>query len=270
MKLYLYGIIDSYNHIEESIYGLEGAGVYNIPFCDIGAVVSEISQPIQEATEGAVLEHEAVVEKLMADFTVLPARFQTVIKGRDNLLSMMQSYYRDFKDNLERLYNKFEFGIKVIWNADKIKENILKILKKDEQKKLDPGGSTGKRFMNEKFEKYKIDKEFEAKADTLIKVMDIFFSKFAVEKKLEKLKTENLLLDAVYLVEQDEESNFKEAFEHIKSARPDFKYLFSGPWPAYNFVVLSEKSGLLRNSGPAGLFDKVIQPHTLVGANSIW
>ena len=47
MKLYLYGIIDSGNQIKESIYGLEGAGVYNIPFCDIGAVVSQISQPIQ-------------------------------------------------------------------------------------------------------------------------------------------------------------------------------------------------------------------------------
>jgi hypothetical protein len=134
MKLYLYGIIDSSDQIKGLIYGSEGAGVYNIPFCDIGAVVSEICQPLQDITEDAVLEHEAVVEKLMADFTVLPVRFQTVIEGRDNLLSKMQSYYKDFKDNMERLYNKLEFGIKVIWPADKIKENIIKALKKDEQK----------------------------------------------------------------------------------------------------------------------------------------
>jgi hypothetical protein len=269
MKLYLYGIIDSSNQTKESIYGLESSSVYNIPYCDIGAVVSEISQPIQKVTEGGVLEHETVVEKLMADFTVLPVRFQTIIDGRDNLLSMMQSYYRDFKDNLERLRNKFEFGIKVIWSADKIRENIIKTLNKDQQKKLESGSSPSKKFMKDKFDKYKVDKEFEAKADKFIEVIDIFFGKFAAEKRIEKLKTENLLLDAVYLVGKDKESNFREAFEYIKNARPDFKYLFSGPWPAYNFVVLSKKSGLLRESEQADLFDKVTQSQTLVGSDII-
>jgi hypothetical protein len=269
MKLYLYGIIDSSGQTTEPIYGLEGSNVYTIPFCDIGAVVSEIYQPLQKVTEGAILEHEAVVEKLMADFTVLPVRFQTIIDGRNSLLSMMQSYYKDFKDNLARLHNKLEFGIKVIWPADKIKENIIKALKKDEQKKLDLDSSSCKKFMKEKFEKYKIDKEFEAKADKFIKVMDISFSKFAAEKKIKKLKTENLLMDAVYLVEKDREGNFREAFEHVKSARPDFKYLFSGPWPAYNFIILSKQSGLLADLQQTNLLDKVTQDQMLVGVDSI-
>jgi len=269
MKLYIYGIIDSSNQITESTYGLEGSNIYNIPFCNIGAVVSQISQPIQDVTEGAVLKHEAVVEKLMADFTVLPVRFQTLIEGRDNLLSMMRSYYRDFKNNLERLRDKFEFGIKVIWPADKIKENIIKTLNKEQQKKLELGSSPSNKFMKDKFDKYKIDKEFEAKADKFIKVMDIFFSKFAAEKRIEKLKTENLLLDAVYLVEKDKESNFREAVEHIKTARYDFKYLFSGPWPAYNFVILSKKSGLLTDSQQTSLLNKVTQDQMLVGVDSI-
>ena len=270
MKLYLYGIIDSSDQITDSIYGLEGSGVYNIPFRDIGAVVSQICQPIQDVTEGAVLEHEAVVEKLMEQFTVLPVRFQTIIDSRDSLLSMIQSYYKDFKDNLARLHNKLEFGIKVIWPADKVKANIIKVLKKDEQKMQGSDNSPSKRFIEEKFEEYKIDKEFKAKADKFIKVMDIFFSRFAAERKLEKLKTENLLLDAVYLVEKNRENDFREAFEHIKSGPPGLKYLFSGPWPAYNFVVLSKKSGLLRDSEQqVDLFDKVTQCQALVGADSI-
>jgi hypothetical protein len=269
MKLYLYGIIDSSKQIKDSIYGLEGTSVYNIPFCDIGAVVSEINRSIRGVTESAVLEHEAVTEKLMADFAVLPVRFQTIIEGRDKLLSMMLSYYKEFKDNLARIHNKLEFGIKVIWPAKKIKENIIKALKKDEQKKLDLDSSSGKRFMKERFEKYKIDKTLEARADKFIKVMDIFFSKFAVEKKTKKLKTENLLMDAVYLVDKDNEDNFREAFKHVRSGRPDFKYLFSGPWPVYNFVILSKKSGLLRDSGQADLLDKVTQNQILAGADSI-
>jgi hypothetical protein len=269
MKLYLYGIIDSSDQLIESIYGLERSGVYNIPFCDIGAVVSEISQPIQGVAEDAVLEHEAVIEKLMADFTVLPVRFQTTFEGTDNLLSMMQSYYKDFKDNLARLHNKLEFGIKVIWPADKVKANIIKALKKDKRNLPEADKSLSKKFVKEKFEKYKIDKEFEAKADRFIKVMDIFFSRFASEKKLEKLKTENLLLDAVYLVEKDMESDFRGAFEQIKGGPAGLKYLFSGPWPAYNFVVLSKQSGLVRDSEQAVLFNKVTRCHAFIGADSI-
>jgi hypothetical protein len=268
MKLYLYGIIDSSDQIKESIYGLEGSTVYNIPYCDIGAVVSEISQPIQRITKGDVLEHKTVVEKLMKDFTVLPLRFQTIINSRDNLLSVVQSYYKDFKDNLERLHNKLEFGIKVIWPADKVKENIIKALKKGERGMTEPGVSASKRFMTEKFEKYKIDKEFGAKADKFIKVMDMFFSKFAAEKKLGRLKTQSLLLDAVYLVDKTKESNFREAFEHIKGAHPGFKFLFSGPWSPYNFVVLSKKSSLLRNLGQTEVFDRATQCQVLVGTDS--
>jgi len=269
MRLYLYGIIDSSNQLTETIYGLEGSVAYNIPYCDIGAVVSETGKPIQKVTEGAVLEHEAVVEKLMADFTVLPVRFQTVIDGRDNLLSAIGSYYRDFKNNLERLHNKLEFGIKVIWPAEKIKENIVKALKKDKQKGPESNSSQGRKFMTEKFKKYKIDKEFRTEADKFVKVMDIFLSKFAAEKKLRKLKTEALLLDAVYLVNKSQESSLKEAFEHVKSARSDFKYLYSGPWPAYNFVVLSKKSGLLTDSQQTDLLDKVTQDKILVGADNL-
>ncbi|MCJ7788781.1 MAG: GvpL/GvpF family gas vesicle protein, partial [Candidatus Atribacteria bacterium] len=82
-------------------------------------------------------------------------------------------------------------------------------------------------------------------------------------------KTENLLLDAVYLVEKDKQNDFREAFEHIKSGPPGLKYLFSGPWPAYNFVILSKKSGLLTDSEQTVLFDKVTQCQALVGAGSI-
>jgi len=268
VKLYLYGIVDSSNQIEEAIYGLRGCGVYSIPYRDIGVVVSEMGQATQGLTEGGVLEHEAVVEKLMADFTVLPMRFRTLVDGRDNLLAMMQSYYRDFKGNLERLRNKSEFGVKVIWPADKVKENIVNRLRSDQTEASGPRRSAGTRFMKEKFERYKIDEEFQTKADQFIKAMDMFLGKFAVEKRLEKLKTEKLLLDAAYLVEKSQACDFREAFWHIKSAHPGFKFLLSGPWPAYNFVGLS-KHDPARDAEQANLFAEVARSQALVGAGSV-
>jgi len=269
MRLYTYGIIDSSNQVNEPIYGLEGACVYNVPYCDIGAVVSEFAEPVQSITKGNILAHAEVIERLMEYFTVLPVKFHTVFNGRDGVFSMMQSYYKDFRDNLDRLRNKVEFGIKVIWPSDKIKKHIINTYRKSNEKVSVPDGSSNKRFIRKKFEKYKLNEEFEKKANKFINAMDTFFGKFAAEKKLGKLKSENLLLDAVYLVEKNNQENFKEAFKHIKSAHKGFKFLFSGPWPPYNFVILPKNSDLLKDSVQEDLFDKAIQHQDLVGADKI-
>ncbi len=241
MKLYLYGVIDSIEQIHEPVNGMENSRVYNIPYCDMGAVVSEINTPIRQTIEDCVLKHEAVIEKLMADFTILPVKFQTFINDRNSLLSIMQSFYQDFTDNLARLHNKLEFGIKIIWPAEKMKENIINNFKSGRQKDFEPEISQGKKFMAVTFQKYKLDKEFRQIAEKYINIIDSCLSKFAAEKKVRILKTDKLLLDDVYLVEKSQVNNFKEAFERLKNEQPDFKYLFSGPWPAYNFVILSKQ-----------------------------
>jgi hypothetical protein len=280
MKIYVYGIIDSNKQVDEPVYGLEKARVYNIPFRDIGVVASDLTGPMPDVTEDNILAHEDVVESLTENFTVLPVKFLGVFDAKENILSTMGDYYTDFKDNLNRLHNKVEFGIKVIWPAEKIKERIALVLarrqavarsscRKGDRKIAISDDSPAKKFIREKFEKYKLDKEFAEKANRLVNTIDIFLGKFAAEKKLEKLKTENLLLDGVYLVEKDKQSNFKEAFEHIRSACTDLRYLFSGPWPPYNFVILPRKYRQLRDSGRADVSDKVSQHRGLVGADAI-
>ena len=67
MKIYVYAVIDSNSKISNLINGLGEVGVYNIPYRDIGIVVSE-SEQIQDITQEHILKHEEVVEKLMESF----------------------------------------------------------------------------------------------------------------------------------------------------------------------------------------------------------
>ena len=241
MKIYAYGIIDSHNRLEESIEGLEGKGIYNLSYHDIGATVSELNEEIKEITDTCILEHEKVVERLMMKFTILPMRFLTVFNTKEDLLSMVEFYYEDFKNNLERLFNKIEFGMKVIWPADTIKQRIIDAYQETKHNVSISTESPAKTFVKEKFEKHIIDKEFQEEANRCIAVVDNYFNKIAVEKKLKKLQTENLLLNASYLVEKQRQNDFKQAFEQLKNAPGDLKFLFSGPWPCYNFVTLAKK-----------------------------
>jgi hypothetical protein len=265
----MYGIIDSCNPIRDVISGLEGSGVYNVPYCDIGTIVSEMNRSIQTATESDVLKHEEVVERLITDFTVLPMRFQSTVDRREDVISIMQNCYKDFRNNLDRLHNKREFGIKVLWPADKIRQDVIKTLGDVEQTTTESCTSANRKYMMEKFKQHKIDKAFESKADKLIGAMDELLCKFAAEKKLQKLKTANLLLDAVYLVENSRQSSFREAFGNIKDAHPGLKFLFSGPWPAYNFVVLSQRPGLPGKSEQAGFIDRAAGAEVFAGADSL-
>ena len=256
MKIYAYGIINSSDQLDKPIYGLEGARVYNIPYGDLGVVVSDINEPIRETTND-ILEHEGVVEKLMTNYTVLPVRFRTVLNGEKPLLSMAQYYYRDFEDNLNRLRDKVEFGIKIIWPAEKIKESILNDCEEIIQESFILDDSPGKRFMRRNMINYKLDREFGKKADRFIKDIDTIIASLVAEKKLEKLKTEHLLLEANYLVEKDKQKEFIEVFDHVKSSFNGFWFLFSGPWPPYNFVILTRNFPLSKSARCADMPDAV-------------
>lgn len=242
MKICTYAIIDSDKKLDESIKGVEGRLVFNIPYRDIGAASSEIGEEIKEITKKHILEHEKVVERLMKKFTVLPVRFSTVFKKKEDVLSMMKEHYSDFREDLSRLCNKVEFGIKVIWSAETIRKRIINASRKSNHRVALSGDSPAKTFLKERFEEYKIEKAFEEEADKYIAFIDSFFNGIVVEKKLKRLQTENLLLNAFYLIEKEKEDDLREAFERARGARSDFKYLFTGPWPPYNFVTLTKGS----------------------------
>ncbi|MDP2960084.1 MAG: GvpL/GvpF family gas vesicle protein, partial [candidate division Zixibacteria bacterium] len=187
-------------------------------------------------------------------FTVLPMRFSTLFSGKEDMLLKVKDHYDDFIENLDRVRDKCEFGIKVIWPGNIIKERIINTYKNENPSHLEQSGT---KFMEEKFEKYKIDKEFEEEADRCIGIVDSFFNRLASEKKLEKLKTDNLLLSASYLVDKEKKDDFKKAFEELRSSGGDLKYLVSGPWPPYNFIILTHSED--RKFGSLDMVETILQ-----------
>ena len=130
MNIYIYGIIDFNGEMVEAITGLNGASIYNIPYRDIGALASDLNTPIRNTDEDRVLEHEMALEKIMKNLTVLPMRFLTVFDKKDDVISVLNAHYKDFREDLDRLHDKVEFGIKVIWQGATIRKRIENAYKK--------------------------------------------------------------------------------------------------------------------------------------------
>ena len=161
---------------------------------------------------------------------------------------MMVEHVTEFRENLARLRHKVEFSLKVLWPAEAVQREILGALPPDK-----PGGhglsnSAAGQYMAERFSAFRINQLMETEADRRIAEIDGRFNCWAVEKKLERLLTPNLLLKAVYLVEADRQDDFKKAYAQIRRDAGDLRYLFSGPWPPYNFVRMEKKSALGRCS----------------------
>jgi hypothetical protein len=233
-----YCIIDSDREIPDGIVGLYARPAWNVPYRGIGVVTSTLTAPVRDVVAGAV-EHETVVERLMQTYTVLPMRFPTAFGSREAVLAMMEQHYGDFRENLHRLRDQVEFGVRVIWP--------------DAMLRTDEGGaaatcgserpaphhveSSGKLYMQERFRRHKCRNALRDQAAQFGRRLDAALSEFATAKRLRSPTTDSFAFDGVYLVRKDKGVDFRHAFADAKSSEPGLRYLLSGPWPPYNFIT---------------------------------
>jgi len=239
MRIYTSCIIDATEELNASISGLEGASVYNIPYNDIGIVSSDLSGKVV-TDENTVMTHEKVIETLMEKYTVLPMRFHTVFRKEENVILMMQRLYDEFKINLQRLCGKVEIGLKVLWNGKEVKARIIEGMNGDGSIRQTNGASPGRNLLEEKLIEYRVDNAFEHEADRNIEGINNMLNGYIADRSYKRLQTENLLLDAAYLVEKERIAHFREIFGKIRTTYCDFRYLLSGPWPPFSFVNIEK------------------------------
>ena len=91
---------------------------------DLAAVVSNTPMVVQDPTRENVLAHQRVNETVMKHHTVLPMSFGTVFKTGDDIVELLRSAYDAFTDVLSKMKDKFEFGLKVLWEREAIIREI--------------------------------------------------------------------------------------------------------------------------------------------------
>jgi hypothetical protein len=250
--IYCYGVVEK--EIELDLKGFESENIYLIPFKDIIAVVSDVSEAnfSQEQIDKNIKNmkwlaeygqiHESVVDLVMQKTTIIPMKFCTIFDDKENVESMLEERYADFKFNLKNLKDKAEIGIKVYFDAEPLKQKILeesaeiKELEKAAEKK-----SKGAAY----FDKQKIDMLIKDKLQQKLagNRTEIFnkikaLAEDSKENELlnKKLTKKDMMLNAVFLINKNGLDQFKNNVEKIKSESKDFELEVYGPFPCYNFV----------------------------------
>src|SRR6266567_8574357 len=122
---YVYCIIRNDRSREFGEIGIGSASrVYTVSHNDLAAVVSDTPIVIYDPTRENVLAHEFVNETVMREHTVIPMSFGTVFRSEEDVSELLRSTHQAFSDVLDKMQDKIEFGLKVLWDREKVVANL--------------------------------------------------------------------------------------------------------------------------------------------------
>lgn len=247
--IYLYCIIRHTDSVIE--FGHIGIGnrqdrVYTINYKDISMVVSQSAKMRYEARRVNLTSHTLVLEEVMKKFSILPIRFSTISDSYDEskILEILEKEYDKFSDLLEEMEGKKELGLKVLALEEPIYKYILNKYQdiselKDKLAKLDPEKVHYQLVKIGEMVEKALAKENSNFSDDIVSVLN----PLSDEVKINDNYGERMLLNAAFLIKNDNENEFDKAINALDEQYGNllsFKYV--GTLPPYNFVTLVIKT----------------------------
>jgi hypothetical protein len=240
---YVYCIIKSERPLAFGALGIgtDPAQVQTVIYRDLAAVVSSTSLVVQDPTRDNVLAHQRVNETVMQQHTVIPMSFGSVFKTYDDIIELLKSAYDAFSDVLNKMEDKFEFGLKVLWDRDQI---IREIEGEDEDiRRLKGEISTQKGstyFARMQYGRL-IDAALQARSERYLAEIFEALRDVSVASRSNKPIGDRMIMNAAFLVARDAEQGFDGRVKDIGSRYDKLTFKYTGPWPPYNFVNIRLK-----------------------------
>ena len=227
--------------------GLEGASVFELPHRDIVAVVSLAAAAQVPPTQDNPWLHEEVVEALMADRTVLPVRFGTVLANEAAVQAALETHYAELVADLKRLHGYVELGVRVMCGDDdgESQPRSADRLSANTSSGPQPAHGSGRAHLMARLaEEGQLRASLE-QAEALAAELHAPLARLAAQSTYEVLTTPRLLLTAAYLVDRDEVAAFRRELEDgaISTAHQQLQFICTGPWPPYSFVTPAAPAG---------------------------
>lgn len=221
--------------------GVDPADVHTVHYRDIAAVVSNTPMVVQDPTRDNVLAHQRVNETVMQKHTVIPMSFGTVFKTDDDIMELLRSAYDAFTDVLNKMQDKFEFGLKVLWDRDQI---IREIEEEDEDIRRLKGEISSQKgstyFARMQYGRL-IDAALQARSERYVAEIFQGLRDVSVASRSNKPIGDRMIMNAAFLVARDLELAFDSSVKDIGQRYEKLTFKYTGPWPPYNFVNIRLK-----------------------------
>jgi hypothetical protein len=240
---YVYCVIKSERPLSFGLLGIgpEPAEVHTVHYRDIAAIVSNTPMVVQDPTRDNVLAHQRVNETVMQHHTVIPMSFGTVFKTHDDIMELLRSAYEAFTDVLNKMQDKFEFGLKVLWDREQI---IREIEAEDEDIRRLKGEISSQKgstyFARMQYGRL-IDAALQARSERYVSEIFEALRNVSVASRSNKPIGDRMIMNAAFLVGRRLEDDFDARVKDIGQRYDKLTFKYTGPWPPYNFVNIRLK-----------------------------
>jgi Gas vesicle synthesis protein GvpL/GvpF len=241
---YVYGVVGSDTELSGELTGVAGArAVALLSDGSLAAVTSQV--PLDEFDEARLREHladmawveatarahEAVLDRVRAQATVIPMRMCTVYRTEGGVREMLRREAEPLLEAIDHLHGKAEWGIKAFIDLDHGAGGA--------------GDESGAAYMQRKREERTRHEHAVELAEEVAGLIHERLAAVVSDGLLIPLQRRevsghrgDMVFNGVYLVADDETDAFHEAVRTLRAElEPEgFDLIPTGPWPAYNFV----------------------------------
>lgn len=240
---YVYCVIQSTSPLN---FGRIGMGavpteVRTVNYKNLAAVVSDTPLEVYDPTRENVLAHERVNETVMREHTVLPMSFGTVFKTPQDIVELMRSAYDAFRDVLEKMRDKVEFGLKILWEPEAVIRDIERQDESLRRLKEEISSQRGSTYFARMQYGRLVDSLLQERSAHLVGETFTALRDVAIASRSNKPIGDKMILNAAFLVARDREAEFDARVKEIGARHDQLNIRFTGPWPPYNFVNIRLK-----------------------------
>lgn len=247
---YIYGVIEAKEDKDFGPIGLGGHKdvVHTVRYKDLAAVVS--NSPIidynildKESLMRQLATHQAVVEKVMEDYSVLPIKFGTNARSTGEVEEILKTAYREFKAALEAIDSKIELDLVALWNSNDSDAVFGDILKEEADIRelqcaisLKPSAeSLEDRIMLGKMVALALDKRRDEYAAEILDFLKEYTDDFRVNRTV----ADKMITNLAFLIRREEQKRFDARVNELDRRYADkIDFRCVGPLPPYSFSTI--------------------------------
>jgi hypothetical protein len=206
---------------------------------ELAALVSDTDIWQFEIERNYLMAHHHVLEAAMAIGDILPVSYGTVAEADDDIVSgLLIPQQEQMLANLEFVRGRVELALRVMWDQDRLFEEIVEEWDEIRQIRDAIAGVPEEQSFNERMQlgqltSQAIEQMREYERDRILQALE----PLSVDIQVKPSNSELLVLNGSFLVEREREAEFDEAVQKIAApheGRLMFRYL--GPLPPANFV----------------------------------
>ena len=219
----------------EGLEGLEGERPRLLEFGGIHVAVSRFEGERVAVERENVFAHERVVQAILRHTTPLPFRFGTLVTD-DRLKEYLEANRASLMKSLAHVRDSIEMSVKIIWDAEAIKGLGLTAENADSRKQEEgqPSGK-GAAYLAARRKEMLGDELLKERAGRIADWLAESVGDAALDSNVQVQPSESLVIRAAHLVRRERLDDYRQRLEGAKIARPDLRFLTSGPWPPYSF-----------------------------------